>query len=168
VQGDACAREFESFFKSHYAGLARALFRIVGDTQAAEELASEALWKLHSRALWNGRNPAGWLYRTGFRLALDSLKKRGRRDRYEAQAQLRDAPATPLEILERCEREHRVRTALAALKPEPVSLLILRAEGHTLNEIAGILSLNPASVGTMLARADAALRKEYVKRYGKL
>lgn len=160
--------DFDCFFKAHYAALARALYRIVGDTHAAEELASEALWRLHSRPPSTSENQAGWLYRTGFRLALDSLKKRGRRVRYEALAQSRTPPATPLEIMEQRDRAHRVRTALAALKPEHISLLILRAEGHTLSEIAAILSLNPSSTGTMLARADAALRKEYLKRYGNL
>jgi len=29
------------------------------------------------------------------------------------------------------------------------------------------LAMNPGSVGTFLARADGAFRKEYVNRYGK-
>jgi RNA polymerase sigma-70 factor (ECF subfamily) len=45
-------------------------------------------------------------------------------------------------------------------------LLVLRSAGHSLAEIASMLHLNPGSVGTFLARADAAFRKEYVKRYG--
>jgi len=45
-------------------------------------------------------------------------------------------------------------------------MLVLRSEGYKLDEIAGLLSLNPNSVGTLLARADAAFRKEYVSRYG--
>jgi RNA polymerase sigma-70 factor (ECF subfamily) len=60
-----------------------------------------------------------------------------------------------------------LRRALAALKTEQAYLLILRSEGHSLNDIATLLGLNPNSVGTLLARADAALRKEYLKRYGK-
>jgi RNA polymerase sigma-70 factor (ECF subfamily) len=168
TQADSASADFDRFFKAHYCGLARALYRVVGDTQEAEALASEAFWKLHCRAPARGEHLVGWLYRTGFRLALDSLKKRKRRERYEAEAEKFGASPTPLEILEKREREARVRTTLAALKPDHVSLLILRGEGHTLAEIAAILSLQPNSVGTLLARADAALRKEYVKRYGKL
>jgi DNA-binding CsgD family transcriptional regulator len=50
---------------------------------------------------------------------------------------------------------------------EQAALLVLRSEGHSLAETAATLSLNPKSVGTLLARADAAFRKEYVHRYGK-
>jgi RNA polymerase sigma-70 factor (ECF subfamily) len=53
-----------------------------------------------------------------------------------------------------------------AIRPEQSSLLVLRSEGHTLAAIAGLLYLNPSSVGTLLARAEAAFRKEYVSRYG--
>ncbi len=161
--------DFDSLFLAHYAALARALYRVVGDTHAAEELASEAFWKLHSRPPGSHENLIGWVYRTGFRLALDSLRKRRRRDRYEAQAAATNGHGpNPLEALEQRERAMRLRAAIAALRPEQISLLTLRGEGHTLAEMATILGLNPGSVGTLLARADAALRKEYVKRYGTL
>ena len=41
--------DFDSFFIANYPALAKTLYRIVGDTHAAEELASEAFWKLHTR-----------------------------------------------------------------------------------------------------------------------
>ena len=34
------------------------------------------------------------------------------------------------------------------------------------DELASTLDLNPSSVGTLLARAQQAFRKEYIKRYG--
>jgi DNA-binding CsgD family transcriptional regulator len=55
---------------------------------------------------------------------------------------------------------------LAALNPAQAALLVLRSEGYSLAELASILSLNPNSVGTFLARADKAFRKEYIARYG--
>jgi DNA-directed RNA polymerase specialized sigma24 family protein len=61
-----------------------------------------------------------------------------------------------------------VRLVLAALKPEQAALLVLRSEGYSLSEMASILKLNAGSVGTFLARADLAFRKEYVTRYGEL
>jgi RNA polymerase sigma-70 factor (ECF subfamily) len=44
--------------------------------------------------------------------------------------------------------------------------LLLRNQGFSYEEIASALHLNPASVGTLLSRAQMAFRKEYVKRYG--
>jgi len=49
--------------------------------------------------------------------------------------------------------------------PRQAELLLLRSDGHSYDELAGSLSLNPASVGTLLSRAKQAFRKEYVKRY---
>jgi len=109
------AEDFDSFFIAHYAALARLLHRVVGDVHTAEELASEAFWKLHTRPK-SGQNPFGWLYRTGLHLALDSLKKRRRRAQYEARTSSPDAPPSPLETLQSLERRDRVRKALAGLK----------------------------------------------------
>ena len=40
---------------------------------------------------------------------------------------------------------------------------MLRAEGLSYQELAAALDLNPASVGTMLTRAEARFRQEYEK-----
>jgi RNA polymerase sigma-70 factor, ECF subfamily len=157
---------FDEFFAAHYASLTRMIYRVVGDIDCAEELASEAFWKLHSKPPSSGRNVVGWLYRTALHLAFDNLKKRKRRAHYEALASPVAVPQDPEETLERNERQGRVRQVLLALKPERAALLVLRSEGHTLSEIACILDMNPSSVGTLLARADKAFRKEYVNRYG--
>ena len=111
---------------------------------------------------------AGWLYRTALHLALDQLKKRRRRDRYESLAPPPNPLHTPEERFALEETRERVRRTLAALKPAQASLLILRGEGYTLAEIAALLDLHAPSVGTFLARADQAFRKEYVSRYGSL
>ena len=139
---------------------------MLGDTAAAEEVAAEAFWKLHRNPPSTDQNLAGWLYRTGLRLALDGLKKRKRRANYEAHAPGPTPMPSPEDAVRRQEQQSRVREVLSALNPVQSSLLILRSEGYSLSEIANILALNPNSVGTLLARADSAFRKEYVNRYG--
>src|SRR3954454_24834828 len=74
---------FDALFAAHYHRLARAIYRVIGDTGHAEELASEAFWRLHRNPPAFERNLAGWLYRTGLRLALDRLKMQKRRAFYE-------------------------------------------------------------------------------------
>jgi len=160
------ANDFDELFAANYVGLARVIYRIVGDTGWAEELAAEAFWKLHRNPPASGHNLAGWLYRTGLRLALDNLKKRKRRAHYEALAPAPRAMQNPEEAVEQLQRRLRVRKVLAALRPVQASLLVLRSEGYSLAEMASILSLNPNSVGALLARADTSFRKEYVNRYG--
>ena len=55
---------------------------------------------------------------------------------------------------------------LAALQSRQSEMLLLRSEGLSYEELASALDLNPASVGTLLSRAQEAFRKEYVKKYG--
>ena len=64
------------------------------------------------------------------------------------------------------EERDQVRQTLAVLRERQAELLILRASGLSYEELATALGLNPASVGTLIGRAQQAFRKEYVKLYG--
>jgi RNA polymerase sigma-70 factor (ECF subfamily) len=66
----------------------------------------------------------------------------------------------------RQERCARVRTVLAALKPRDSQLLLLRAEGLAYRELAQALGIQPGSVGTLLARAEAQFERKFRLRYG--
>jgi RNA polymerase sigma-70 factor (ECF subfamily) len=142
------------------------LYRVTADTGRAEEIASEAFWRLHRKPPRDKTNLEGWLYRTGLRLALDQLRKDRRRARYEALAGPFAISANPEQSAEQNQNRERVRATLAALDVDQIALIVLRAEGFTYAEVARKLRLNPASVGTLLARAEQAFRKEYVNRYG--
>ena len=152
--------------RAHYRRICRVIYRIVGQTDLAEELAAEAFWKLHQRPPEHLTNAEAWLCRTGVRLALDSLRKGRRRTRYESAAPMAQAPDNPEDDLARTQAQERVRQVLAAMKPDLAALLTLRAEGLSYQELAAALRLNPASVGTMLARAESKFKQEYEKRHG--
>jgi RNA polymerase sigma-70 factor (ECF subfamily) len=158
--------EFDALFRAHYRRICRVIYRIVGQPDLAEALAAEAFWKLHQRPPANLTNAEAWLCRTGCRLALDELRKGRRRARYESAAPPADAPHNPEDDLARTQAQERVRQVLAAMKPDLAALLTLRAEGLSYQELAAALQLNPASVGTMLARAESKFRQEYEKRHG--
>jgi RNA polymerase sigma-70 factor (ECF subfamily) len=164
---EARDQAFDALFAAQYHRLARLIYRVVGDTASAEDLASEAFWKLHRNPPPSNSNLAGWLYRAGLRLALDSLKRQKRRAFYESAARPSAPLPTPEDAFARREQEARIREVLAALKPEFASLLVLRSEGLTLHEAAAAIDCNPSSVGKFLERAEAAFRKEWEKRYGK-
>ena len=164
---EAAAFDFDALFTRFYARLARLLYRVTGDIGHAEEVASEAFWRLYRRPPATSINLEGWLYRTGVRLALDELKKRRRRGRYESLASLFGAAPNPHKALEQSDEAARVRRVLGALKSEHAAMILLRSEGLTYAEVAATLGLNQASVGALLARAEDAFRKEYESRYGK-
>jgi RNA polymerase sigma-70 factor, ECF subfamily len=160
------AFDFEAAFRRDYARIARLVARVIGDRDHAEDLAVEAFWRLWRTPTAHGDDHGGWVYRTALRLAFDELRRRNRRARYEAMIPFARPPHRPDELASAGEVQRRVRSVLAAMPTRDASLLVLQAEGCTYQEMAGALSLNPASVGTLLARARDRFRKEYVRRHG--
>jgi RNA polymerase sigma factor (sigma-70 family) len=114
----------------------------------------------------HGDSAVGWLYRTALRLGLNELRGRARRGRYESLSHSGESVSTPEEVHAAAEKRGHVRAVLADLDARDAELLILRASGIGYSEIAEALEINPASVGTLIARAQRAFRKEYVSRYG--
>jgi len=153
-------------FRAEYQGVARAIFRIILDPARAEELAVEVFIRWSQTRPAQNQNSEGWLYRTAVRIALDELRFRARRRRYESLSRLVLPSPTPEQIQVAAEDRHAVREVLGSMGRRDAELLLLRNQGFSYEEIASALHLNPASVGTLLSRAQMAFRKEYVKRYG--
>jgi RNA polymerase sigma-70 factor (ECF subfamily) len=159
--------DFESLFRAHYARIARVIARVVRDPARAEDLAVDAFWKFWRKPppVQNG-SEGGWLYRTAVRLALDEVRKQARKSRHESQTE-HGASRTPEDVRAASEQSRRVTHVLASLETREAELLLLRTDGLSYTEIASTLDLNPASVGTLIRRAQQAFRKEYVRKYGK-
>ena len=166
VETQAGSFDFEAFFHEHYERIARVIARVVGDRGRAEDLAAEALWKLWRTPRAHGAGAGGWVYRTAVRLGLNELRSGRRRQRYEALADHRPDLLTPEEVHAAAEEREQVRQILTVLQQRQAEMLILRSSGLSYEELAAALGLNPASVGTLIARAQQAFRKEYVKQYG--
>jgi RNA polymerase sigma-70 factor (ECF subfamily) len=167
VSASEPAAQLDAVFHAHYARIARVIARVVRDHGRAEELAVEVFvrWWRHAEA--HGDNAAGWLYRTAVRMGLDELRRETRRGRYEHFfAALGGAPETPEDLHSAGESRRRVRLVLSRLRRRDAALLLLSADGCSYDELAAALTLNPSSVGTLLARAKRAFRAEYVRRYG--
>jgi RNA polymerase sigma factor (sigma-70 family) len=166
VEAPAVSFDFEAVFHAHYRRIARVIFRVIQDPSRAEELAVEVFWKLWRHPYAQGPNCAGWLYRSAVRLALDELRRRSRREKYEQWLGV-NAPANdPEHARQEAEVRARIRTVLGALRSSDAQLIVLRAEGLSYEELAEALKMKPTSVGTVLRRAHESFRKEYVQRYG--
>ncbi len=75
-------------------------------------------------------------------------------------------PGNALDAMLREERRARVRAVLSALKPRDAQMLLLRADGLAYRELAETLGIQPGSVGTLLARAEAEFERKFRSRYG--
>lgn len=158
--------ELDAVFETYYEQVTRAIVTVIHDPGRAEELAVDVFLKWSRTRPVQGSGTRGWLYRTAVRLALDELRRKARRDRYEGLlASFRKPPPPDSVLLEKQEQE-RVRMVLRSVSARQAELLLLRGQDLDYNELASALHLNPASVGTLLSRAQQAFRKEYIKRYG--
>jgi RNA polymerase sigma-70 factor (ECF subfamily) len=160
------AFDIESLFRARFDRTARIIARVVRDPARAEELAVEAFVKLWRNPQAHNSIAEPWLYRTAVRLGLDELRRQTRRLRYESLlARVRGTP-TPEEIHSATEERDRVRLVLGAIPPRQAELLLLRSQDLSYAEVAAALDLNPASLGTLLSRAQQSFRREYIERYG--
>jgi RNA polymerase sigma-70 factor (ECF subfamily) len=175
AHGDAVAAEaapddaldFDAMFAAHFARVARVVGRVVRDRGRAEDLAVDAFVKWWRHRDVRGERTIGWLYRVAVRLALDELRRTARRSRFERLiGALRGAPKTPEELQTAQDEQQRVRLVLTTLRRRDAALLVLRSDGLAYDELASALGLNPASIGTLISRAQRAFRTEYVRRYG--
>lgn len=155
--------DFEAAFARHYASLFRYLDRLLGDADAAADIAQETFARLLGHEMPEERLRA-WLFTVGTNLARDLARARKRRRRLlEAEGvELRpNPPPRPDQELERARRIEAVRRALADLSPKDRELLLMREEGFRYAEIAEAIGVSRTSVGTLLARALRRFAKAY-------
>jgi RNA polymerase sigma-70 factor (ECF subfamily) len=174
----ASEKDFDELFKIHYEGVYRLLYRIVGTREEAEDLAQETFLRLHRAShLWDRQraphdrqhNIRGWLYRVASNLAYNTLRSEERRMRRQQETARQATVLTqgdddPADLVVRADDREAVRRVLAALSQQQAQLLLLRHAGLSYRELAEALGVAAGSVGTLLARAEVAFEKSYLKR----
>lgn len=162
--------ELEALFRAHYKRVAAVIARVVRDPARAEELAVEVFLKLSRNLNALAQNPEALLHRAAIRIGLDELRRKTRRLHYERLLRFVGGTPTPdpnpEEIHSASEERERVRGVLGTMARKQAELLLLRSDGLSYGQLASALHLNPASVGTLLTRAQQKFRKEYIKRHG--
>jgi RNA polymerase sigma-70 factor (ECF subfamily) len=162
VSGQSSAGEFESFFRAHYPGVVRIAQSVVGDSHTAQDVAQEVFIAAQQRFADPGSSAhaAAWVRVAAVHAGLNAV--RGRRRRHSRHLRAGDAvgPVGPEElVLERMSRQD-VRDALGRLPRRAATVLVLRHSGFSYGEVAEAMGVGIGQVGTMLRRAEAALRKE--------
>ena len=152
------------------------IYRMVRDRELAEDLAQEAFVKALN-AIESYRPEfkfSSWIFKIANNAAIDHLRRReldtlsleGARDattsdRVEATAlQIGDRGETPLEEIEAREMGSAIERAIASLRPEYRSCILLRhVEDRSYEEIAEILALPLGTVKTYIHRARTELKE---------
>jgi RNA polymerase sigma-70 factor, ECF subfamily len=165
--GERMSRPFpellQEAYDAHYVSIFRYLDRLSGDSDLAADIAQEAFVRLVRRGSLPER-PDRWLVTVALNLFRNERSTARRRERLREQHAVELAPAafsSPAERFDVQRIRTRVRNALDRLSERERQLLLLRAEGYGYRDMATILELHEASVGTLLARAKRAFESAY-------
>ena len=150
------SRAFAQFFNDVYPALRAYCLRLTGDGDLSSDLAQEAFVRLAKHDV-QGEEPAlrVWLYKVATHLVRDRYRVETNRARLLAENPIfDDRTDAPDKELERRETARHVQEVLTALQPRDREMLLMRHGGFSYREIGEALDVAPASVGTLLARAQ--------------
>ena len=151
---------FESFFRNHYRGVVRLAQSVVGDSQGAQDVAQEVFLAAYRRFPGDYEQAAGWVRVAAVHTALNLLRGERRRDKRQLLVQVvTSLPSVEETVIER-ERRADVRRVLRRLPRRSAAVLVMRHGGMSYVEIAEALGVRVGHVGTLIRRAESALRKE--------
>jgi RNA polymerase sigma-70 factor (ECF subfamily) len=160
-------------YERHAAGLLRYLTRMCGDPDLAADAVQETFARMLARPVPDERSHA-WLFRVGTNVVREWARTGRRRSEL-----LRAAPGgvatgdtaqAPDAELERRQLAQRVRAALDRLPERDRTILLMREEGFTHQQIASAVGTTTKSVGTLVARAlrrmsaEIPLRSEWTQQ----
>jgi len=156
---------FEALFTAEYARVVGIANRVLADPHEAEDVAQDVFIDFHRLHSASADYAPAWLHRAAAHASLNRLRGARRRLKREvAQAmQEGDRALDPQKQMEVNEDRRHVRQALARLAPKPAAALALRASGLSYVEVSQALGVGIGQVGTLLRRAEAALRKEVTR-----
>jgi RNA polymerase sigma-70 factor (ECF subfamily) len=156
--------DFDAVFAKLYPSLFRYLQRLTGDEDVAEDIAQEAFVRLLRQPLPE-EEVRPWVFTVAMNLVRDRARKSERRQRLLTSApNLVTRTPLPDEDMERTERIASVREILDRLPERDRQLLLMREEGFKYDEIARVVGVAPASVGTLIARALKKFVAEFEAR----
>lgn len=155
--------DFDGLYRRLYPSLFRYLQRLTGDQDAAEDIAQDAFTRLLKQNLPE-EEVRPWLFTVAMNLVRDRARKSERRQRLINWAALARPVRLPDADIEREESIARVRAALSKLPERDQKLLLMREEGFRYGEIAKVVGVAPASVGTLIARAIKRFVEAYNER----
>jgi RNA polymerase sigma-70 factor (ECF subfamily) len=156
---------FDRLFLAEYGKVVAVANRVLADRAEAEDVAQEVFLDFHRKQHPNASYASGWLYRAAVHTALNRIRSRRRRQRRELADVGGQEPSVvdPQQLVEVEEERRRVRDALARLPVKSASVLALRYSGLSYVEVGTALGVGAGQVGTLLRRAEQALRKEMTR-----
>jgi RNA polymerase sigma-70 factor, ECF subfamily len=163
-QDESLAREFEQRLADCPKLAYRVALGVLHNTAEAEDVAQESLLRAYRNfhRLRDRERFRAWLVRMAFRLALDRIRSKTRRERHEHDATRATLDAQPAANVENMvasrEFERQVAQALDALPEKLRMVMVLAAiEGYNTREVAKLAGLPEGTVKSRLYLARKKL-----------
>jgi RNA polymerase sigma-70 factor (ECF subfamily) len=157
------AREFERQLGDGLILAFRVALGVLRHREDAEDVAQEAVLRAHAKfeRLRDPQRFRAWLARISFRLALDRVRARNRRERRETDWAAARIETTAEDLVVSGEFQRRLDRALAELPNRMRLVLTLAAiEGHGLKDIAALLGISEGTVKSRLFHARQRLAEK--------
>jgi RNA polymerase sigma factor (sigma-70 family) len=154
---------FDRLVLQEYPKVVAIAYRVLADRPAAEDVAQEVFLKFHRSHSPDSERASGWLHAAAVHSALNVIRgerRRAQRETAHALDPARPTIASPERLVEEAEQRREVRRALSRLPQRTAAVLMLRHSGLSYAEVATALGIKVGNVGTLLRRAEEALRKE--------
>ncbi len=160
--------EVEEVFRTHYANVFRAAYRVTGSHSDAEDVLQTLFLRLLRRGPGDESvsNLGGYVYRAAINASLDVLRSRREGQCIPLQEDTHVAlTGSPERMLESKETQVWLRGALATMNPRWAEIFILRYFDELDNrEIARLLHISRATVAVTLHRVRHLLEREFRAR----
>ena len=161
---------FEAVFTCYYPLVYQLAYRCTGQRDEADDIAQEVFLRFYNtppRATSEVERKA-WLCRVATNLGLNALRSRQRRFNHEEKASdgisEDSTQLNPEQHVIAHEQAAFIRSVLAELPERQQTYILLRSIGLSYAEIAQATGVAPASVGSLLARAEREFRRRYHER----
>ncbi len=161
---------FEAVFTHYYPLVYQLAYRCTGQRDEADDIAQEVFLRFYRtppQATGEAEQRA-WLCRVATNLGLNALRTQQRRISHEEkvrQPTSEDAEQLdPEQQVIAHEQAAFIRSVLAELPERQQTYILLRSIGLSYAEIAQATGVAPASVGSLLARAEREFRRRYHER----
>ena len=155
---------FVAQFEAHFQRVRRFIGRLSGDYELADDITQDAFVRLYRRGVLPDA-PGQWLITVALNLLRNAATSRRRRGRLltvsRGEALHSDPAPAPDHSSGATDSRARVRAAIRKVPERERRMLLLLADGYSYREIATVLDINEASVGTLLARAKRQFRDAY-------
>jgi RNA polymerase sigma-70 factor (ECF subfamily) len=151
---------FELFFRGHYRAVVRLAQTVLGDSHTAQDVAQDVFLAAYRRFPGDYERASGWVRVAAVHTALNVIRGDRRRDRRQLLVPAVGPLPSPEDTVIEREARADVRRVLRRLPRRSAAVLVMRHGGMSYSEIADVLGVKAGHVGTLLRRAESALRKE--------